>query len=155
MDQLLRHRQTKGSATDRLNLNHRVTPRLHKLIPSSCFPYVFLDKKLNSMYYNSRVIPRIGFGTPTPPRLAFLLFGTALEFKSFVRNTYVILSPFAQLWCKFAHASYFESTLAKVYQNKALYLSLKSTLMQTPPGEGAALGGFEFSRHHSLGRVWA
>jgi hypothetical protein len=29
MVQLLRHRQTKGSATDRLHLNHRVTPRLH------------------------------------------------------------------------------------------------------------------------------
>jgi hypothetical protein len=26
---LVRHRQTKESATDRLNLNHRVTPRLH------------------------------------------------------------------------------------------------------------------------------
>src|SRR5215472_6740380 len=26
---LLRHRPTKESATDRLNLNHRVTPRLH------------------------------------------------------------------------------------------------------------------------------
>ena len=25
----MRHRQTKGSATDRLRLNHRVTPRLH------------------------------------------------------------------------------------------------------------------------------
>jgi hypothetical protein len=31
MVQLVRHRQTKESATDRLNLNHRVTPRLHKL----------------------------------------------------------------------------------------------------------------------------
>jgi len=29
MVQLLRHRQTKGSATDRLHLHHRVTPRLH------------------------------------------------------------------------------------------------------------------------------
>src|SRR5258706_1028120 len=29
MVQLLRHRQTKESATDRLHLNHRVTPRLH------------------------------------------------------------------------------------------------------------------------------
>src|SRR5215813_2042630 len=27
---LVRHRQTKGSATDRLHLNHRVTPRLHR-----------------------------------------------------------------------------------------------------------------------------
>src|ERR1700739_1896800 len=26
---LVRHRQTKGSATDRLHLNHRATPRLH------------------------------------------------------------------------------------------------------------------------------
>ena len=25
----MRHRQTKGSATDRLHLNHRATPRLH------------------------------------------------------------------------------------------------------------------------------
>src|SRR5580658_10414295 len=30
MVQLVRHRQTKESATDRLNLNHRVTPRLHR-----------------------------------------------------------------------------------------------------------------------------
>src|SRR5258708_33458585 len=29
MVQLVRHRQTKESATDRLHLNHRVTPRLH------------------------------------------------------------------------------------------------------------------------------
>jgi hypothetical protein len=29
MVQLVRHRHTKESATDRLNLNHRVTPRLH------------------------------------------------------------------------------------------------------------------------------
>ena len=28
---LVRHRQTKGSATDRPRLNHRATPRLHKL----------------------------------------------------------------------------------------------------------------------------
>ena len=28
---LVRHRQTKGSATDRLRLNHRATPRLYKL----------------------------------------------------------------------------------------------------------------------------
>jgi len=28
-DGLMRHRQTKGSATDRPHLNHRVTPRLH------------------------------------------------------------------------------------------------------------------------------
>jgi hypothetical protein len=27
---LVRHRQTKGSATDRLRLNHRATPRLHR-----------------------------------------------------------------------------------------------------------------------------
>src|ERR1700676_901205 len=31
MVQLVRHRQTKESATDRLHLNHRVTPRLHTL----------------------------------------------------------------------------------------------------------------------------
>jgi hypothetical protein len=31
MVQLVRHRQTKESATDRLNLNHRAAPRLHKL----------------------------------------------------------------------------------------------------------------------------
>jgi hypothetical protein len=30
MAELVRHRQTKGSATDRLHLNHRATPRLHK-----------------------------------------------------------------------------------------------------------------------------
>ena len=30
MVQLMRHRQTKESVTDRLNLNHRVTPRLHR-----------------------------------------------------------------------------------------------------------------------------
>jgi hypothetical protein len=29
MVQLMRHRQTKESVTDRLNLTHRVTPRLH------------------------------------------------------------------------------------------------------------------------------
>jgi hypothetical protein len=29
MAELVRHRQTKGSATDRLRLNHRATPRLH------------------------------------------------------------------------------------------------------------------------------
>ena len=29
MAELVRHRQTKGSATDRLHLNHRATPRLH------------------------------------------------------------------------------------------------------------------------------
>jgi hypothetical protein len=31
MVQLVRHRQPKESATDRLNLNHRVTPRLHNV----------------------------------------------------------------------------------------------------------------------------
>jgi hypothetical protein len=31
MAELVRHRQTKGSATDRLYLNHRATPRLHRL----------------------------------------------------------------------------------------------------------------------------
>ncbi len=31
MVQLVRHRQTKESATDRLNLNHRAAPQLHKL----------------------------------------------------------------------------------------------------------------------------
>ena len=29
MAELVRHPQTKGSATDRLHLNHRATPRLH------------------------------------------------------------------------------------------------------------------------------
>ena len=29
MAELVRHRQTKESATDRLHLNHRATPRLH------------------------------------------------------------------------------------------------------------------------------
>jgi hypothetical protein len=32
----VRHRQTKESATDRLRLNHRVTPRLHQV--DSKFP---------------------------------------------------------------------------------------------------------------------
>src|ERR1019366_7767434 len=31
MVRLLRHRQTKGPETDRLNLNHRATPRLYRL----------------------------------------------------------------------------------------------------------------------------
>src|SRR5215470_3943932 len=31
MVRLVRHRQTKGPATDRLHLNHRATPRLHKV----------------------------------------------------------------------------------------------------------------------------
>src|SRR5437016_10717114 len=31
MVQLLRHRQPKGSETDRLHLTHRVTPRLHTM----------------------------------------------------------------------------------------------------------------------------
>src|SRR5580692_1881820 len=35
MAALVRHRQTKGSATDRLRLNHRATPRLHKVPPST------------------------------------------------------------------------------------------------------------------------
>ena len=39
MVQLVRHRQTKESATDRLNLNHRVTPRLH----TSGLAAIFLD----------------------------------------------------------------------------------------------------------------
>ena len=30
MAELVRHRQTKGSATDRLHLNHRATSRLHQ-----------------------------------------------------------------------------------------------------------------------------
>src|ERR1700674_4211703 len=30
MAELVRHRLTKGSATDRLHLNHRATPRLHR-----------------------------------------------------------------------------------------------------------------------------
>src|SRR5258708_38440028 len=29
--QLLRHRQPKGPATDKLSLNHRATPRLHRM----------------------------------------------------------------------------------------------------------------------------
>jgi hypothetical protein len=33
MAELVRHRQTKGSETDRLSLNHRVTPRLHTSPP--------------------------------------------------------------------------------------------------------------------------
>src|SRR6266853_6181788 len=31
MAELVRHRQTKGSATDRPHLNHRATPRLHNV----------------------------------------------------------------------------------------------------------------------------
>jgi hypothetical protein len=31
MVELVRHRQTKGPATDRLHLNHRATPRLHNV----------------------------------------------------------------------------------------------------------------------------
>src|SRR2546429_9741856 len=31
MAELVRHRQTKGSATDRHHLNHRATPRLHNV----------------------------------------------------------------------------------------------------------------------------
>ena len=31
MDELVRHRQTKGSATDRLFLNHRATSRLYRV----------------------------------------------------------------------------------------------------------------------------
>src|SRR5260221_14326279 len=33
MAELVRHRLTKGSATDRLHLNHRATPRLHTSSP--------------------------------------------------------------------------------------------------------------------------
>ena len=33
MAELVRHRQTKESATDRLHLNHRATPRLHTMRP--------------------------------------------------------------------------------------------------------------------------
>ena len=33
--QLLRHRQPKGPATDKLPLNHRATPRLHQIQPLS------------------------------------------------------------------------------------------------------------------------
>ena len=32
MDELVRHRQSKGSATDRLILNHRATSRLHSFV---------------------------------------------------------------------------------------------------------------------------
>ena len=32
--ELVRHRQTKGPATDRLHLNHRATSRLYTLTPS-------------------------------------------------------------------------------------------------------------------------
>ena len=40
MVKLLRHRQTKGPATDRLNLNHRATSRLYKPMQtdSVCMP---------------------------------------------------------------------------------------------------------------------
>src|SRR3712207_4237316 len=34
MVELLRHRQTKGPGTDRLDLNHRATPRLYMVHPA-------------------------------------------------------------------------------------------------------------------------
>ena len=36
-DELLRHRQTKGPETDRLNLNHRATSRLYRIAESGEF----------------------------------------------------------------------------------------------------------------------
>src|ERR1700687_4011468 len=46
MVQLLRHRPTKGSATDRLNLNHRVTPRLHTSLTMLTLSNSFLSTLL-------------------------------------------------------------------------------------------------------------
>jgi hypothetical protein len=42
MVELERHRQPKGSETDRLHLNHRVTPRLHKV--ASCYPILLCPR---------------------------------------------------------------------------------------------------------------
>jgi len=36
--ELVRHRQTKGPATDRLHLNHRATSRLYTLTPGCLGP---------------------------------------------------------------------------------------------------------------------
>jgi len=43
MVRLVRHRQPKGSETDRLNLNHRATPRLYRFLRHES---LFVVKKL-------------------------------------------------------------------------------------------------------------
>ena len=43
MVQLLRHPQTKGRATDRLNLNHRATSRLYPQVVNDMGCDVFVD----------------------------------------------------------------------------------------------------------------
>jgi predicted signal transduction protein with EAL and GGDEF domain len=42
MAELVRHRPTKGSATDRLHLNHRATPRLHRVWPGTILDCMWL-----------------------------------------------------------------------------------------------------------------
>ena len=44
MVELVRHRQTKGSATDRPHLNHRATPRLHPAVTKEDPRYYTLGK---------------------------------------------------------------------------------------------------------------
>ena len=52
MDGLLRHRQTKGPATDRPHLNHRATSRLYMFVNQSsygsgpCFAHIEGDLKV-------------------------------------------------------------------------------------------------------------
>jgi hypothetical protein len=48
MAELMRHRLTKGSATDRPHLNHRATPRLHKVARSQCRPKSHIPRSLQS-----------------------------------------------------------------------------------------------------------
>src|SRR6267378_5363389 len=54
MAELVRHRLTKGSATDRLHLNHRATPRLH----TCCFtcPVCALIRTLTPRCKHSRLL---------------------------------------------------------------------------------------------------
>jgi hypothetical protein len=63
MVQLVRHRQTKESATDRLHLNHRVTPRLHTItfgnavtrVARVCEPHQSLQQNLQCLLRNALV----------------------------------------------------------------------------------------------------
>ena len=41
MVRLVRHRQTKGPATDRLHLNHRTTSRLHNVALADRIPITY------------------------------------------------------------------------------------------------------------------
>jgi hypothetical protein len=56
------------------------------------------------------------------------------DFKLFIFITSQDKPHLAEFQCKFAHTSGLESTLAKVFENKPLYLTLESTLMQKPEG---------------------